>query len=243
MENEVFSAKIGRRSLHFTWILDVSGSMEGGGKIAALNEAVDHAVRELVDVQDSHPEVELRVRALYFAEYCRWHTGEEPLSPKAVAETWRPLHAIPQGVTETGLAIQTVIDDLDQVLTSSRRHVPPALVLVSDGKPTRYVSPSYEEALAALEQHPLGGKAVRIAIGIGRDADEESLAKFTNLPGGPLRAQTQRQLVSYLKFASTSVAQGSIAVAESGELYSDDAPEVPVFDAAIDEHNWDEDTL
>ena len=56
----------------------------------------------------------------------------------------------------------------------SERALPPVLVLVSDGQPTD----DFDAGLKALLEQPWGKKAVRIAISIGRDADNEVLQKF-----------------------------------------------------------------
>src|ERR671915_212137 len=60
----------------------------------------------------------------------------------------------------------------------SERALPPVLVLVSDGQPTD----DFDAGLKALLEQPWGKKAVRIAISIGRDADDEVLQKFIGHP-------------------------------------------------------------
>ena len=52
------------------------------------------------------------------------------------------------------------------------------LVLISDGQPTD----DFTSGLQALMNEPWGRKAVRIAIAIGEDADQEVLKKFIANP-------------------------------------------------------------
>lgn len=59
---------------------------------------------------------------------------------------------------------------------------------------------------------PWGKKAVRIAIGIGTDADYTILQRFIGHPEiKPLQAQNADALVDYIKWASTVAVQASSA--------------------------------
>jgi uncharacterized protein YegL len=80
--------------------------------------------------------------------------------------------------------------------------LPPQLVLISDGKPTD----DWKPALQALLDVPWGRRAVRQAIAIGQDADQETLRKFVDNPEKPvLRVDNAEQLVRYFRYVSTSV--------------------------------------
>ena len=68
-----------------------------------------------------------------------------------------------------------VAAELDQPPMPDRA-LPPVLVLVSDGQPTD----DFQGGLRELLGKPWGGKAIRMAIAIGRDADQEVLQKFIN---------------------------------------------------------------
>jgi uncharacterized protein YegL len=53
---------------------------------------------------------------------------------------------------------------------------------------------------------PWGRKAVRIAIAIGEDADQEVLKKFINNPElRPLQANNPEALTKYIRWVSTAV--------------------------------------
>jgi hypothetical protein len=108
-----------------------------------------------------------------------------------------------------------------------QRALPPVLVLISDGQPTD----DFEAGLAALMAEPWARKAVRLAIAMGHDADEEVLQRFIGpgtglaLPRGevpgasgemprhpvgrsprrPLQASNATTLARYIQWASTAV--------------------------------------
>ncbi|HEU4769617.1 MAG TPA: hypothetical protein VFS77_19780, partial [Pyrinomonadaceae bacterium] len=82
------------------------------------------------------------------------------------------------------------------------RALPPVLVLISDGQPTD----DFTSGLQALMNEPWGRKAVRIAIAIGDDADQEVLKKFIGNPElRPLQANNPEALTKYIRWVSTAV--------------------------------------
>jgi uncharacterized protein YegL len=87
-------------------------------------------------------------------------------------------------------------------MPAEARMLPPQIVLISDGKPTD----DWKGALQALLNVPWGRRAVRQAIAIGQDADQETLRKFVDNPEKPvLRVDNAEQLVRYFRYVSTSV--------------------------------------
>jgi uncharacterized protein YegL len=87
-------------------------------------------------------------------------------------------------------------------MPADARMLPPQIVLISDGKPTD----DWKSALQALLNVPWGRRAVRQAIAIGQDADQETLRKFVDNPEKPvLRVDNAEQLVRYFRYVSTSV--------------------------------------
>ena len=80
------------------------------------------------------------------------------------------------------------------------RALPPAVLLISDGMPTD----DYKPALGRFLDEPMGRRAVRMAVGIGRDADLEVLERFVGSSGnGPVTANNPEQLVRMIRWAST----------------------------------------
>ena len=97
---------------------------------------------------------------------------------------------------------------------------PQVLVLVSDGRPTD----DFLSGIRELEKQPWGKRAVRLAIGIGTDADLEALQRFTgNLEIKPLCANSPELLTRYIRWVSTAVLQAvSTPVSQASET-----PKVP----------------
>ena len=188
--------ELATRPLHFVWIADSSGSMEADGKIQALNYAIRNAIPDMRKVADENPNAEVLVRAIEFSSGARWHVSQ----PTDVADfEWTDLSA--DGVTDMGKALSMVAEQL-KIPPMSDRALPPVLVLISDGQPTD----DFEGGLKELLDQPWGKKAVRIAIAIGEDADNDVLQKFIAHPElKPLQANNSESLVKYIKWVSTAV--------------------------------------
>lgn len=73
-------------------------------------------------------------------------------------------------------------------------------MLLSDGQPTD----DYKKSLDKLLHLPWGKKAVRIAISIGQDADDDVLEQFTGNRELVLQANNPQALVKMIKWASTA---------------------------------------
>ena len=189
---------LARRPLHFFLLLDGSISMEFNGKIDALNYAVKEMTPAVRHVAEQNPHVDVLMRALVFAGDVYWHT--EAPTP-ASCFNWTPIAA--RGDTPMGKALSAVSTALDMSLTG-RQACPPAIVLVSDGQPTD----DFDGGLRNLMNNPWGGKAVRLAIAIGRDADMDKLQTFIGNPDiAPLRANNTQELISHIRLVSTTAVQ------------------------------------
>jgi uncharacterized protein YegL len=102
------------------------------------------------------------------------------------------------------------VSEVLRVPPMSDRALPPVLVLISDGRPTDDYQPSLERLLA----EPWGGRAVRLAVAIGQDADRDVLEQFIATPGArPLRANSPESLVRQIRWASTAALASASAPA------------------------------
>jgi len=197
MENTMLPSldinRLVRRQLHVFLALDCSGSMTGS-KIASLNYAVRAAIPELRSVSADNPEVDVRVRAVRFASTVTWHVAE----PVPIEQLeWTDLAA--GGETHMGDALAAIADVLTQEKLPGRQ-LPPVIVLASDGQP----SDDIEAGLAKLHGSFYGSRALRIAIAIGSDADEDILERFiAHPPMRPLHASNAQELVQQIKWATT----------------------------------------
>lgn len=197
-------SELATRPLHFILLADCSGSMATDGKMQALNLAIRETIPHLIDVGDTNPHAQLLVRCLAFSTGARWHIGD-PTPPEQL--DWTDLSS--GGYTDLGQALTLLTSELTMP-PMERRALPPAIVLVSDGMPTD----DYRQALAALEAEPWGARSVRIAVGIGRDADHEMLVAFMGGQGAePVTASNPEQLVAAIRWASTHVSRVASTVA------------------------------
>ncbi|WP_408898799.1 vWA domain-containing protein [Nocardioides sp. R1-1] len=195
---------LARKPLHFVFVLDVSGSMLRGGRIQALNNAMTEVLPHLKDEARANPHAELLVRVLAFANEPQWII-EEPTPVDRIH--WTRLEAVPRGFTELGSALQTLAGALDH-LDEAQSAFPPAIILVSDGRPTQSSGTTFAEGLQSLLNNRWGATAVRLALGVGRDADMHSLRRFIGDEEVPLlRADNPEQLVEYIVWASKAASK------------------------------------
>ena len=206
-----------RRPLHFIWIADCSGSMLADGKIQALNNAIRETIPHLRDVAAQNPFAELLVRAVSFSSDVRWHI---PLPTPVEELVWPDLTAA--GHTRMGAALSAVAETL-KAPPMEARSLRPALVLVSDGQPTD----DFETGLAHLKAQQWGAKAVRLAVAIGRDADQRVLKRFIDHPEiSPVLAHNPEQLTQFIRWASTVASR--VASAPARVLQPGGRPGAPV---------------
>lgn len=146
-------------------LLDVSGSM-CGDKIDNLNKAVE----DMLDTfsQEEKMETEILVSVITFGNQVALHV---PYT-KASQVQWKRMQA--DGMTPMGAALKmakAMIEDKD---TTPSRAYRPTIVLVSDGQP----NDSWEKPLENFISEGRSSKCDRMAMAIGRDADETVLKRF-----------------------------------------------------------------
>jgi uncharacterized protein YegL len=190
------------RPLPVIILADVSGSMEADGKINALNLAVSEMLSSFKSEDDLRAEIQVAV-ITFGADVATLHL---PLV-RAEQVTWTDMPA--QGSTPMGAAFQRVRAMLEDRAMIPSRAYRPTLVLLSDGQPTD----EWKPALEALLQSERGGKALRMALAIGADADEAVLKAFLGNPEARVfRADEARQIRQFFRFVSLSVRTRSRSV-------------------------------
>ena len=197
--------ELASRPLHFFWVVDCSGSMEGE-KIGIVNNAIQNVIPEMVSEAENNPNAQLLIRTLKFSTGASWLTAE-PIKVEDYA--WEDLGAA--GLTELGKAFELLSGQLS-IPPMPERALPPVIVLLSDGQPTDDYKPSLEKLLHL----PWAKKAVKIAISIGQDADDDVLLEFTGNQELVLQANNATMLAKMIKWASTAVAAVSTGSANSG---------------------------
>lgn len=199
MTDDLPGGGIASRLLHFIWMLDVSASMSGE-KIGQLNFAMRESIDPMADAARDNPTASVLIRVLTFSSGARWHVD----IPTPVDKfKWSDVKAT--GVTDTGRALKMVAEQLRMPPMTSRA-LPPVIGLITDGQPTD----DFDGGLATLMKEPWGQRAVRIGIGVGKGTDTGSIARFIGNPEIPvLEAQNPKDLVNYIRWASTVVVKSA----------------------------------
>ena len=198
MEEMIVSKRPGgplaARPVQYFWLIDVSSSMAGDGKIQSLNNSIRDAIPLIRKEADNYPNAKLFVRVITFSSGASWHTAQ----PTPIADfKWTDLSA--SGVTDMGKAFRMVSEQL-RMPPMPERGLPPVLALLSDGQPTD----DYESGIEAIMAQPWGKKSIRVAIAIGGDANLEVLQKFIGHPEmQPLRANNPEALAKCIRWVST----------------------------------------
>ncbi len=200
------------RPLPVILLADVSGSMGVDGKIQALN----HAVREMLEAFQDEADLraEIHVSVITFGGQARTHL---PLGP-AQSVKWSDLGAA--GGTPMGAAFDLAGQMVEDRNVVSSRSYRPTVVLVSDGQPTD----AWQQPLEAFLASERGGKAFRMALAIGADADHDVLKAFLADPSARVyRADEAKQIRTFFQLVTMSVSSRSrSANPNSAPAISDD---------------------
>ncbi len=187
------------RPLPVIVLADISGSMSVDGKIQALNQALREMLDTFRDEDDLRAEIHVTV-ITFGAGEAREHL---PLGP-ATKATWTDMPA--SGNTPMGKALSAALQ-----LTENKDRIPsrayrPTLVLVSDGQP----NDEWQGPLDALLKSERGGKAFRMAMAIGADADVDVLQAFlANGESRVFKADEARKIRTFFRFVTMSVTSRS----------------------------------
>ncbi len=167
-------------------LIDLSGSMKGS-RANAVNQAMQGVMKDVLPevLAQKDAEMEPSIAVLTFSS-----TGIHWYIPRAkmedVAGDWQDIDDSKFfGGTPTGEAIKVMIEDINtgNYGEPDDEAVPPAIILISDGKPNGQ-NPTYSEVMQRTEKdHPEFcaefRHANRIAIGIQVDEDgRNSLKQF-----------------------------------------------------------------
>ncbi len=181
------------KPLPVIFLLDVSGSMYGS-KILALNQAVEDMLQSFS--AENAMENEIRVSVITFGNQVKLHL---PFT-KADEIKWIALQA--DGGTPMGTALRMAKDMIEDKDIIPSRAYRPAVVLVSDGQP----NDSWGKPLEDFISSGRSAKCDRMALAIGRDADESVLGKFVQGTTNPLfHAENAAKLKDFFKFVTMSV--------------------------------------
>lgn len=174
-------------------LLDVSTSMTGD-KIENLNKAV----KDMLDTfaQEERMETEILVSVITFGNQVELQV---PYT-KASQVEWQGLQA--NGMTPMGTALKMAKAMLEDKETTPSRAYRPTIVLVSDGHP----NDNWEKPLEDFISEGRSSKCDRMAMAIGRDADETVLKRFIEgTPHDLFYAENAGQLHEFFQLVTMSV--------------------------------------
>lgn len=161
-----------RRTMTLIFLIDTSGSMSGS-KIGVVNDAIRNVLPILNDISDSNPDAEIKVAALKFSSGTDWLYSDPKLASEFI---WQDVEA--GGLTSLGAACLELNSKLSRnggFMQSASGSFAPAIILLSDGGPTD----AFPAGLSKLKQNNWFKNAIKIAIAIGDDADQDVLKEFT----------------------------------------------------------------
>ena len=174
-------------------MLDVSGSMFGN-KINNLNTAVEDMLNSFA--HEEKMETEILVSVITFGGSVNLHL---PFT-KASQIQWQSLRA--NSDTPMGNALKMAKAMIEDRETTPSRAYRPTVVLVSDGKPTDTLQKPLEDFIS----NGRSSKCDRMAMAIGKDADESVLKRFIeNTPHSLFYAENAGQLHEFFQRVTMSV--------------------------------------
>jgi uncharacterized protein YegL len=192
------------RPLPVLILADVSGSMQGE-KINILNTSIRDMISSLASVDDVRGRFQVGI--ITFGENVQIH------QPLADVDTITPTELTASGKTPMGEAfgvVQSILEDKTQIVS---RAYTPTIVLISDGLPTDYIGTSHGSvseylewvALKQLHNAPRSSKCLRLALGVGDDADINMLKAFINNNAVPvIRSKDARGISNFFKWVTIS---------------------------------------
>jgi len=191
-----------RKIMTLFYLVDTSGSM-AGDKIGSVNSAMEEAITvDLPDISTANDDAEIRVAIMQFSSGCSWITPSS--GPICIGDViWNDLHA--SGVTNLGTACTELNKKLSrkEFLKSQTGAYAPVILLFSDGAPTD----NWEEGLKQLKKNNWFKHAIKIAIAIGEDADENVLSAFTGTSESVIAVNDKHTLKNLIRKVSVRASE------------------------------------
>jgi uncharacterized protein YegL len=164
--------EVSSRTMTLFFVADTSGSM-AGSKIGTLNEAIKNLIPEIQQISDNNADAKINIAILTFSTYSKWLT-----SNPVEADKFKYKYLDASGVTDLGSACNSLNEKLSRktgFMNAAGGAFAPTIFLLSDGFPTD----DYRSGIAKLKNNNWFKNAIKIAVAIGDDADEDVLAEFT----------------------------------------------------------------
>lgn len=191
--------EVPRRTMVLFFVVDTSGSMSGA-KIGTVNSAIEEIVPELKDISESNADAQIKVATLSFSTGAKWID-----SAPVAAENFRWNYLDANGVTDLGEACRQLNEKLSRnaFMSDATGSFAPAIFLMSDGEPTD----NYKRGLDILKQNNWFKKAIKVAIAIGEDANQQVLADFTGNVEAVITVHSPEALKKWIQFVSVRASE------------------------------------
>lgn len=209
-----------RRQMTLFFLIDKSGSM-GGSKIGSVNDAIENVLPMIGEISDENTDAEIKVAALEFSTTTNWLYDEPKLANEFI---WQKVQA--EGMTSLGEACLELNKKLSRnggFMSTPSGCFAPAIILLSDGGPTD----NFEAGIKALKSNSWFNSAIKIAIAIGDDCDENVLESFT----GSKEAIVKVSNINALKTMIRVIAITSSQIGSTSRLTGDSSKQKAVEDA------------
>jgi uncharacterized protein YegL len=169
-------------------MIDCCGEM-CGEKIGIINNSLQICLADLNCMAEEHKDTELLIRVMSYGTGASWK-NDKAIS---VADfVWEDLEAA--GVCDMGKAFELLSAEFEQMDNTIESQMTPVVVFLASWRATDNVEP----AIDRFNNTAWSKKAVKIAITIGKDADTETLEKFTGDKGRIIPANQIFQLQEWL---------------------------------------------
>ena len=194
-------------------LIDASGSMEGN-KIDTVNVAIKEMLASFRSLQNPRGVIKLSIITF---------SGDTVLKikPLSIINESESYYLAARGNTPMGKAFAFLDEMLSDDQIVSDRDYTPTIVLISDGLPTDFegfqpttsdddFSSWYE--FESLKKNKRFAESLKLAMGIGEDADHRILRAFISDENIPVfKASSTQAISSFFEWVTTSVSMRSIS--------------------------------
>lgn len=173
-------------------LLDTSVSMSGE-KIQHMNQAIKEMIEDLKAAAQIETEIQVSVISFGPVQVHFSFTDVSKID-------WKDLEIT--GDTPIGAVLEKAKQIIEDRNILPQRCYKPTVILVSDGQPTD----SWKDAMNAFKTEGRSKKCNRMAMAIGRDADEKMLSSFIEGTENTLfHAEDATKIKDFFKFVTMTV--------------------------------------
>ena len=208
---------IARRKMILFFLIDTSGSMSGK-KIQSVNDAIENVLPIIGEISDENPDAEINIAAMKFSTGVDWVYNE----PKEAKDfIWQPVS--PEALTSLGEACRELSRKLSRTngfmpTSTGSGYYAPAIILLSDGGPTE----DFQGGLKVLKEKSGFKNAIKVAIAIGDDADEDVLKDFTGSSEAVIKVHNIDALKTMIRVIAVTSSQIGSKSSSAGDASKQD---------------------